>query len=84
MVSTRTDQIVSRAIERGAEQSLQRWKNAKTRMMGKDFVHRETTISKNFLTRAEKQGLLVLPETATQTAKTHSKKASSMLLEIGA
>ena len=82
MVSTRTDQIVSRAIERGAEQSLQRWKNAKTRMIGKDFVHLETTISKNFLTRAE--GLLVLPETATQTARTHSKKASSMLLEIGA
>jgi hypothetical protein len=47
-----------------AQSSLNKWVKAKTKLAWKDFVHQETRISKNFLTRTEKQRLLVLPQKA--------------------
>jgi hypothetical protein len=70
---SRANEDQARKLQR-AQRCLLQWANTKTRMTWKDFVHRETTISKNFLTRVEKRGLLVPPEESIQAAKTHTKK----------
>lgn len=51
-----------------AQRSLNQWENAKTKSGWKDWVLKETRISKNWLIRESRKGL-VLPEKALQTPK---------------